>query len=88
MAEELIRNGRFFCDDREMVVQMGALNTFSDLTQFKTVTLGEALVDGDGRRADSDITIYGGVGLPFQDLVGAWHVYQRALALGMGQRLS
>ncbi|MCL6452179.1 MAG: ornithine cyclodeaminase family protein [Alicyclobacillus sp.] len=88
VAEELIRKGRFFCDDREMATQVGALNTFSRPTQFKIGTVGQVLVDGDGRRSDGDITIFGGVGLPFQDLVGAWHVYQRALALDIGQRLS
>jgi ornithine cyclodeaminase/alanine dehydrogenase-like protein (mu-crystallin family) len=88
VAEELIRQGRFFCDDKELAQEMGALNTFPDRSQLKIRTVGQVLIDGDGRRSDSEITIFGGVGLPFQDLVGAWHVYQRALALGLGQHLS
>jgi ornithine cyclodeaminase len=88
VAEELIRKGRFFCDDKELAEQMGALNTIPDRSQLKIGTVGQVLIDGDGRRSDSEITIFGGVGLPFQDLVGAWHVYHRALSLGLGQRLS
>jgi ornithine cyclodeaminase len=86
-AEELVRKSTFVCDDRELAVKMGALNTVRNV-DFPLVTLSEVLRgDATGRSSDADITIYGGVGLPFQDLVAAWEVYQTAMELGLGQPL-
>jgi ornithine cyclodeaminase/alanine dehydrogenase-like protein (mu-crystallin family) len=87
VAEDLVRQSIFVCDDRELTVQMGALNTFQDL-QFPYATLTEVLRgESQGRCNETDITIFGGVGLPFQDLVAAWEVYHTALELGVGQAL-
>lgn len=88
VAQDLMLVGRAFCDDREMAERMGMLNTFSERNEMQLVTLGEVLAGRQtGRQSDADITIFGGVGLPFQDLVGAWHVYGQALASGIGIRL-
>lgn len=87
VAEELIRVGRFVCDDKVMAEQMGALNTFSKRHTIQIRTLGEVLINRNGRETVEDITIFSGVGLPTQDLVAAWHVYQRALTNGVGKRL-
>ncbi|WP_268874247.1 hypothetical protein [Sutcliffiella cohnii] len=47
--------------------------------------IGEVINDQSlGRTNDDQITIYGAVGLAFQDLVGAWHVYQKAKELNLG----
>ncbi len=87
VAEELVRHSVFVCDDRELTVQMGALNTFQDL-QFPYTTLTEVLQGKTKGRCDpNEITIFGGVGLPFQDLVAAWEVYCTAVKLGVGQAL-
>jgi len=37
-----------------------------------------------GRTRDDQITIFGTVGLAFQDLPAAWQVYSRARELGVG----
>jgi ornithine cyclodeaminase/alanine dehydrogenase-like protein (mu-crystallin family) len=37
-----------------------------------------------GRTRDDQITIFGTVGLAFQDLPAAWQVYLKARALGIG----
>ena len=37
-----------------------------------------------GRTSDSQITIFGSVGLAFQDLAAAWQIYNRAKDLGVG----
>lgn len=50
--------------------------------------LGEVLAGIQaGRSSKSQITIYSAVGIAFQDLVVAWHVYQNARAQGIGQAL-
>lgn len=87
VSETLIRAGRVVCDDTEMAKRMGILNTLSEPNDIQLSTLSEMLTRSSGRRSDSDITIFGGVGLPFQDLVGAWHVYQQSLISGVGKRL-
>jgi ornithine cyclodeaminase len=47
--------------------------------------LGEVLSGTHtGRTADDQITVYGGVGLAFQDAVVAWQVYQAAVTRGLG----
>jgi ornithine cyclodeaminase len=33
------------------------------------------------------VTVYGGVGLAFQDVVAAWAVYEAARRLGTGQEI-
>jgi ornithine cyclodeaminase/alanine dehydrogenase-like protein (mu-crystallin family) len=40
-----------------------------------------------GRRSDSEITLYKSLGVIAQDLICGWHVYQRALAEGVGQQV-
>jgi ornithine cyclodeaminase len=39
--------------------------------------LGEVLAGRKpGRTSPEQVTVFGAVGLPFQDLAAAWHVYQ------------
>ncbi|WAH38819.1 ornithine cyclodeaminase family protein [Alicyclobacillus dauci] len=87
VSQELIETSLLVCDDEQLCRDMGALNTFTS-GSLTPVTL-TSLLNGDevGRKSNDDITIFGSVGLPFQDLVAAWHVYQRALDTGLGQRL-
>ena len=33
------------------------------------------------------ITVYGGVGLAFQDAVAAWQIYRAALSRGLGREI-
>jgi ornithine cyclodeaminase/alanine dehydrogenase-like protein (mu-crystallin family) len=40
-----------------------------------------------GRRTESDITLYKSLGVIVQDLICGWHVYERALAEGVGQQV-
>ena len=53
-----------------------------------TAELGEVLAGKQsGRSKKSQITIYGAVGIAFQDLVVAWQVYQNARAQDVGRTL-
>jgi ornithine cyclodeaminase len=40
-----------------------------------------------GRTSPEQVTIYGGVGLAFQDVVAAWLVYQAARLHGAGREI-
>ena len=80
VSATLIRRALFVCDDHGLALEMGAP---------AGVGLGEEVIDAElgeviagvkpGRSDDEQITIFGSVGLAFQDLAAAWLVYQRAL---------
>ena len=40
-----------------------------------------------GRTSPEQLTVYGGVGLAFQDAVAAWSVYEAARRLGTGREI-
>ena len=51
--------------------------------------LGEVIAGTkEGRTSDDQITIFGSVGLAFQDLAAAWLVYEKAKAQGHGQMIA
>ena len=76
---DLIRRSLFVCDDVELALEMGALNGARLGRDAIHATLGDVL-NGTrpGRTADDQITIFGSVGLPCQDLPAAWMAYQKA----------
>ncbi len=83
VAADLIRQGLFVCDDRNLALTMGAPGGVGLGSEVVHAELGEILgVVRPGRTSDDQITIYGGVGLAFQDLVACWHVYQQAKQQG------
>lgn len=50
--------------------------------------LGQVLAgQKSGRTSSEQITTYGPVGLAFQDFAASWHVYQKALEMGVGQSI-
>lgn len=79
----LLRHARFVCDDRDLAVEMGALAGVGLDDRAIDATLGEVLSGARaGRTDDSEITVFGSVGLPCQDLPAAWMVYQEARRVG------
>nr|WP_304217258.1 ornithine cyclodeaminase family protein [Fredinandcohnia onubensis] len=86
VSAELIEKSMFICDDKDLAVQMGAIGGVG-LTEVNIhAEIGEVINDQSlGRTNDDQITVYGCVGLAFQDLVGAWHVYQKAKELKQGR---
>jgi ornithine cyclodeaminase/alanine dehydrogenase-like protein (mu-crystallin family) len=53
-----------------------------------TAELGEVLAGAHpGRTSAEQITVYGGVGLAFQDVVCAWHIYAAAKEQGVGDKI-
>ncbi len=88
LSAELLRSCRFFCDDRELATAKGPLHGMRGGGEMIVAELGEVL-GGDvyPRRSDEEITVYGPVGLPFQDLIAGWATYQRALQRGQGKEI-
>lgn len=79
VSADLIRSSLFVCDDRHLAADMGALHNVGLGADMIGAELGEVLAGTHpGRRSDEEVTIYGGVGLAFQDAVAAWHVYEQA----------
>ena len=88
VSADLIEEGVFVCDDRDLAVDMGAVGNVGLGLEAVHAELGEVIAGTKtGRESAAQITVYGGVGLPWMDLLAAWQVYQRALEAGRGQRL-
>lgn len=79
----LITASKFVADDADLAVEMGALAGVGLGREAVHCTLGDALNGTPVRTSDDDITVFGSVGLPCQDLPAAWMVYQTARATGM-----
>jgi len=75
VSAEVIREAVFVCDDRELAVSMGAIGGAKLGADAISAELGEVIGGTHpGRRNAEQITIYGGVGLAFQDAVAAWQI--------------
>lgn len=76
---ELIKRSVFVCDDRDLAVEMGAVGGAGLGAEAIDAEIGEVFAGSHpGRSRQNQITVYGAVGLAFQDLVTAWQVYQTA----------
>jgi ornithine cyclodeaminase len=85
----LVRAAKVVVDDRALALTDGALNVgaTSGMLDGGTIhaELGEVLAGRKtGREHDDEITIFGNVGLAWQDLVAAELCYRRAVATGVG----
>src|SRR5262245_26018722 len=88
VAAEVIRAALFVCDDRTLAVEMGALAGVGLGPEAVGAELGEVLSGvHPGRTSPEQLTVYGGVGLAFQDVVAASAVYEAARRLGTGREI-
>lgn len=88
IAAEVLRAALFVCDDRQLAVEMGALGGVGLGSEVAAIELGEVLGGAHpGRTSAEQITVYGGVGLAFQDLVAAWRVYRAARERAVGRMI-
>ena len=86
---ELITSSLFVCDDRDLATHMGAIAGAGLGRDAIHAELGEVIAGAKaGRTSPDQITIFGSVGLAFQDLAAAWQVYNRAKELGVGVSVS
>ncbi len=86
VSAELVLASRFFCDDRALALQTGAVGNVGLGDAAISGVLGDVLAGRQPGRVGDEFTVYGGVGLAWMDLVAAWSVYQRALDAGAGRR--
>jgi len=85
---ELIANSLFVCDDRALAIELGALHGLASGPGSVAVELGDVLAGAHpGRTSKHEITIYGGVGLAFQDTIVAWQIYRAAKDRGMAREI-
>lgn len=88
VAAEVIRSALFVCDDRALAVEMGALGGVGLGADAVAAELGEILGGlHPGRTDPQQITVFGGVGLAFQDAVVAWAIYQEARRAKVGREI-
>jgi ornithine cyclodeaminase/alanine dehydrogenase-like protein (mu-crystallin family) len=74
--------------DRALAVEMGAVGGAGLAADAIDAELGEILAGiRPGRCDDQEVTVFGSVGLAFQDLAAGWFAYCRAKELGMGRSL-
>ena len=79
LAAPLLRQSTFFSDDRQVAATHGALAAVGLGAEAVHAELGEVLAGArPGRTEPGQITLFGSVGVPFQELVAAWHAYQGA----------
>lgn len=88
-AADALRAALVVVDDRGLAVQMGAVGGASLGPEVIHAELGEVLAGTrPGRTSDADVTVFGSVGLAFQDLAAGWLAYTRARERGIGHSLN
>ncbi len=76
---ELLQRATFVCDNRALAVSSGMVGGAGPAESSIHAELGEIIAGmRTGRTSPEQLTVFGMVGLPFQDLAAAWHVYQAA----------
>jgi ornithine cyclodeaminase/alanine dehydrogenase-like protein (mu-crystallin family) len=86
VAAEVLLDARVVVDNRSLAVSMGAVGGAGLGRDAIHATLGNVLAGRKGGRADDrEVTVFAGVGLPFQDLAAAWLVYTAARRTGAGR---
>lgn len=85
VAGAIIEQALFVCDDRALALEMGAIAGVGLGPEAIDAELGEVLAGvHPGRATPEQISVYGSVGLAFQDLVAGWQVYQAARQAEVG----
>ena len=88
ISAEVIRHAVFVCDDLDLAVSMGAIGGANLGPDAISAELGEVIGGAHpGRMNAEQITVYGGVGLAFQDAVAAWQIYRAARSRGLGREI-
>ena len=85
LSADLLEAALVVVDDRRLATEMGAVAGAGLDEKIIHAELGEIISGARrGRRSAQDVTIFGSVGLAFQDLVSAWTAYNVALKAGLG----
>ncbi len=89
LSSEVLSRSLVVVDDRKLALSDGALNVAFNSNQINadviSAEIGEVLIGKHpGRTSDEQITVFGNVGLAFQDLVACQLVYDKAISSGLG----
>ncbi|MBV9576164.1 MAG: Gfo/Idh/MocA family oxidoreductase [Gammaproteobacteria bacterium] len=88
LEADVINKNLIVVDDKKLALTHGALNVAFKNNQLDLdhpiSEIGEILAHKKGRSSTEEISIFGNVGLAFQDLVACSIVYKNALKLGKG----
>lgn len=88
IAAEVLKAARVVVDDRRLALEMGAVGGAGLGLEVICAELGEVLAGTrPGRTSPQDVTVFGSVGLAFQDLAAGWLAYRLALARNVGQSI-
>lgn len=80
LPAQLLQRATFVCDSRSLALSSGMVGGAGPEESTIHAELGEIIAGmRTGRTSPEQLTVFGMVGLPFQDLAAAWHVYQAAL---------
>lgn len=80
LSPELLERATFVCEHRGLTLSGGVVASAGLSEASIHAELGEIIAGlRPGRTSPEQLTLFCSVGLPFQDLAAAWHVYQAAL---------
>jgi ornithine cyclodeaminase len=89
VAAEALTAARVVVDDRKLAVEMGAVGGAGLGAAAIQAELGE-VISGlkPGRETPDQVTVFGSVGLAFQDLAAGWLAYNEARQMQLGRRIN
>jgi ornithine cyclodeaminase len=88
IAADALRSALVVVDDRRLAVEMGAVGGAGLGVEVIYAELGEVLAETrPGRTNAEQVTVFGSVGLAFQDLAAGWLAYTLAQERGIGRRM-
>ncbi|WP_224244948.1 ornithine cyclodeaminase family protein [Hyalangium gracile] len=80
LSPALLERATFVCDHRGLALSGGVVGSAGLKEESIHAELGEIIAGlRPGRTSPEQLTLFCTVGLPFQDLAAAWHVYQAAV---------
>jgi len=86
VAAEALTAARVVVDDRKLAVEMGAVGGAGLSATAIHAELGEVIAGlQPGRETTEQVTVFGSVGLAFQDLAAGWLAYKAAREMQLGR---
>jgi ornithine cyclodeaminase/alanine dehydrogenase-like protein (mu-crystallin family) len=87
LSAEVLQAARVIVDDKRLAVEMGAVGAVGLGPDSIHAELGEVIGGRKiGRENELQVTVFGSVGLAFQDLAAGWLAYTLAIEQQIGQR--
>jgi len=88
VAAEALTAARVVVDDRKLALEMGAVGGAGLSATAIHAELGEVIAGlQPGRETPEQVTVFGSVGLAFQDLAAGWLAYNAAREMQLGRRI-